>query len=30
MLKKRFENDDGTNFTGTILVMGGHGGKDVN
>jgi hypothetical protein len=29
ILKKRFDNF-GTNFTGTILVMSGHGGKDVN
>jgi hypothetical protein len=29
ILKKRFDNHE-TNFTGTILVMSGHGGKDVN
>ncbi len=29
MLKNRFGNL-GTNFTGTILMMSGHGGKDVN
>ena len=29
ILKKRFDNY-GTNCTGTILIMSGHGGKDVN
>ncbi len=29
MLKKRF-NNYGTDFTGTLLVMSGHGGYDDN
>jgi hypothetical protein len=29
ILKKRFDNY-GTDFTGTILIMSGHGGMDVN
>ena len=29
ILKKRFDNF-GTEFTGTILIMSGHGGKDDN
>jgi hypothetical protein len=29
ILKKRFDNYE-TNFTGTILLISGNGGKDVN